>query len=88
MFDPRNLAPDLFADARRFDVPEESIRRLIAAVVGRGILDPSVWAREYQIPRGFATRALPDAAARSERSVTSARDGFQKLLSGRMMACH
>ena len=41
MFDPRNLAPEIFArGARAFDVPEESIRRLIAAVVGRGILDP------------------------------------------------
>ncbi len=52
MFDPRNLAPEVFArGARALDVPEESIRGLIAAVVGRGILDPSIWARDYQIPR-------------------------------------
>ena len=82
VFDPRNLAPEVFAQgARAFDVPEESIRRLIAAVVGRGIHDPSLWARDYQIPRRLR-EAIPTPMPRlvRERSVTSKVDGFQKLL--------
>jgi 23S rRNA (adenine2503-C2)-methyltransferase len=82
VFDPRNLAPDVFARrARALDVPEESIRGLIAAVVGRGILEPSIWARNYQTPRRLR-EAVPTPMPRllCERSVTSPVDGFQKLL--------
>jgi 23S rRNA (adenine2503-C2)-methyltransferase len=82
VFDPRNLAPEVFArGARALDVPDESIRGLIAAVVGRGILDPSIWAREYQLPRRLRD-AVPTPMPRLslERSVTSPVDGFQKLL--------
>ena len=32
-------------------VHELSIRGLIAAVVGRGIHDPAIWGREFQVPR-------------------------------------
>ena len=62
-------------------MPEESIRGLIAAVVGRGILDPSIWARDYQTPRRLRD-AVPSPMPRlvCERSVTSPVDGFQKLL--------
>ena len=61
--------------------PSESIRGLIAAVVGRGIHDPSIWARDYQIPRRLRD-AIPSPMPRlvCERSVTSPVDGFQKLL--------
>jgi 23S rRNA (adenine2503-C2)-methyltransferase len=82
VFDPRNLAPEVFArGARSLDVPEKSIRSLIAAVVGRGILDPGIWAREYQLPRRLRD-AVPTPMPRLsfERSVTSPVDGFQKLL--------
>jgi 23S rRNA (adenine2503-C2)-methyltransferase len=82
LFDPRDLAPEIFArGARELDVPEESIRRLMAAVVGRGIYDPLIWARDYQIPRRLRD-AIPTPMPRlvRERSVTSNIDGFQKLL--------
>ena len=82
MFDPRNLAPEVFAEgARALAVPEELIRRLIAAVVGRGILDPSIWGRDFQIPRRLR-EAIPTPMPRlvCERSVSSGVDGFQKLL--------
>jgi 23S rRNA (adenine2503-C2)-methyltransferase len=82
VFDPRNLAPEVFArGARALDVPEESIRGLIAAVVGRGILDPSIWARDYQLPRRLRDAVpMPMPRLTCERSVTSPVDGFQKLL--------
>jgi len=82
VFDPRNLAPGEFArGARALDVPEESIRKLTAAVVGRGIHEPAVWARDYQIPRRLR-EAIQSPMPRLilERSVTSPIDGFQKLL--------
>jgi 23S rRNA (adenine2503-C2)-methyltransferase len=76
------MSPEAFAQgARAYDVPEESIRRLIAAVVGRGIHDPSLWARDYQIPRRLR-EAIPTPMPRlfCERTVTSSVDGFQKVL--------
>ena len=50
-------------------------------MVGRGILDPSIWARDYQIPRRLRD-AIPAPLPRlsCERLVTSPVDGFQKLL--------
>ena len=82
MFDPRDLAPDEFArGARALDVPEESIRKLIAAVVGRGIHEPATWAKDYQIPRRLR-EAIESPMRRllRERLVSSPIDGFQKLL--------
>ncbi len=52
MLDPRDLAPDVFAArARELGAHDLSIRRLIAAVVGRGIHDPVIWGRDFQVPR-------------------------------------
>jgi 23S rRNA (adenine2503-C2)-methyltransferase len=82
VFDPRDLAPDEFArGARALDVPEESIRKLIAAVVGRGIYEPATWAKDYQIPRRLR-EAIESPMRRllRERLVSSPIDGFQKLL--------
>jgi 23S rRNA (adenine2503-C2)-methyltransferase len=80
--DPRDMAPELFAArARETGASEDSIRRLTSVVVGRGIHDPAVWGRNYQIPRPLRDLIhfpLPRLAL--ERSVTSAVDGFQKLL--------
>lgn len=82
VLDPRNLAPEVFArEVRELEVPEESIRGLIAAVVGRGILDPLVWAREYQLPRRLRDAVVrPMPRLTCERSITSPVDAFQKLL--------
>jgi 23S rRNA (adenine2503-C2)-methyltransferase len=82
MLDPRDSVPDTFqANAVGLGVHDLSIRRLIGAVVGRGIHDPMIWGREFQV-----SKRLQDAIARPlprlllERSVTSPVDGFQKLL--------
>jgi 23S rRNA (adenine2503-C2)-methyltransferase len=62
-------------------VQDLSIRRLLSAVIGRGIHDPMVWGREFQVPRRLRD-AIPDPLPRLalERSVASPIDGFQKLL--------
>ena len=82
MLDPRDLAPDAFA-ARALDLGahELSIRKLIAACVGRGIHDPAVWGREFQVPRRLRESIVfPLPRLELERSITSPVDGFQKLL--------
>jgi 23S rRNA (adenine2503-C2)-methyltransferase len=82
VLDPRDLAPDVFAlRLRHLGAPDVSIRRLIAACVGRGIHDPTIWGRDFQVPQRLRDAIffpLPRLAL--ERSVTSAIDGFQKLL--------
>ncbi len=82
MLDPRNLAPEEFAArARETGASDASIRRLMAAVIGRGILDPWTWGRDHQIPRRLRDLIVdPLPRLGIERSVTSAVDGFQKLL--------
>ena len=82
MLDPRDLAPDVFASrALYLGAHERSIRRLIAACVGRGIHDPAVWGRDFQVPRRLRESIVfPLPRLELERSVTSPVDGFQKLL--------
>jgi 23S rRNA (adenine2503-C2)-methyltransferase len=82
VLDPRDLAPDVFtARARELGAHDLSIRRLIAASVGRGILDPIVWGRDFQVP-GRLRQAIvfPLPRLTLERESTSAVDGFKKLL--------
>ena len=82
MLDPRNLPPHLFATrAGELQVEERSVRRLVVAVVGRGVFDPLVWGRQFQVPRKLqecVANPLPRLSL--EHSVTSSVDGFQKLL--------
>jgi 23S rRNA (adenine2503-C2)-methyltransferase len=82
VLDPRDLAPDVFASrALYLGAHERSIRRLIAACVGRGIHDPAVWGRDFQVPRRLRESIVfPLPRLELERSVTSPVDGFQKLL--------
>jgi len=82
VFDPRDLAPLVFAArARELGAQELSIRRLVAATVGRGIHDPAIWGRDFQVPRRLR-EAIPFPLPRLvlEQSVTSPIDAFQKLL--------
>src|SRR5450755_1948675 len=82
MLDPRDSAPDTFqASAGSLGVQDLSIRRLIGAVVGRGIHDPMVWGRDFQVPRRLR-EAIRDPLPRLAlvRSVASQIDGFQKIL--------
>ncbi len=82
MLDPRDGPPsDFQARARSLGANDLSIRRLLSAVVGRGIHDPMIWGRDFQVPhrlRDAIRNPLPRLTL--ERSVTSAIDGFQKLL--------
>jgi 23S rRNA (adenine2503-C2)-methyltransferase len=82
VLDPRDLSPDAFqARARALGVHDLSIRRLLSAVVGRGIHDGAIWGRCYQVPRRLR-EAIRDPLPRLtlERRDTSEVDGFQKLL--------
>ena len=82
MLDPRDLAPPVFLDrGRALGVRDESLRRLSAAIVGRGELERSAWVRDCQAPRRLLDQ-IPDPLPRLTlaRSTTSPVDGFEKLL--------
>ncbi len=82
MLDPRDMAPDAFqAHARALGAHDLSIRRLLSALVGRGIHDSVIWGQRFQVPRRLRDairNPLPRLAL--ERRQTSEVDGFQKLL--------
>ena len=82
MLDPRDgFITDFQTEARSLGVHDLSVRRLFAALVGRGIHDPEIWGREFQVPRRLR-EAIRNPLPRLdiERSITSAVDGFQKIL--------
>jgi 23S rRNA (adenine2503-C2)-methyltransferase len=80
--DPRDSDPDKFsALARATGAEDRSIRRLVVATVGRGIDDPLIWGRDFQVPRRLRECIVfPLPRLKLERSITSPVDGFQKLL--------
>lgn len=79
--DPRDQAPDAFlAWARQREASDESARRALAAVIGRGVLDPARWGREFQVPRRLTDCWKPLPRLEMVRSVESPLDRFQKLL--------
>ncbi len=82
MLDPRDLDPlEFLTRGRALGVRDESLRRLCAAVVGRGEQDRAGWVRDCQAPRRLLQQiADPLPRLRLARSTTSPRDGFQKLL--------
>ncbi len=79
--DPRDQPPEAFLDwGRRIGVSDEASRRLLAALLGRGVHDRASWGREHQVPKRMSD-LLPDLPRlRREKSVISPRDGFQKIL--------
>jgi 23S rRNA (adenine2503-C2)-methyltransferase len=79
--DPRDQEPDVLLDwARGLGVADLAVRRLLAAILGQGVHDPATWGRAHQVPRRLSDRFAPLPRLRLERSITSPRDGFQKLL--------
>jgi 23S rRNA (adenine2503-C2)-methyltransferase len=82
VIDPRDASPEVFAaQVRPLGVPDYAIRRLLAAVVGRAVHDPALWARDYQLPRRLRESVLfPLPRLALEDLSTSPIDGFQKLL--------
>ena len=82
VLDPRDISPSDFQVTRRsLGAHDLSIRRLLSAVVGRGIHDPVVWGRDFQVPRRLRD-AIRNPLPRLTWSNRSPRaiDGFQKLL--------
>jgi 23S rRNA (adenine2503-C2)-methyltransferase len=82
VLDPRNLAPEVFAArVRAIGGSDLSIRRLVVATVARGIHDPAIWGRDFQVPRRLRDAiASPLPRLTLEQTATSPIDGFQKLL--------
>lgn len=82
VLDPRDMTPGAFqARARALGAHDLSIRRLLSAVVGRGIHDRAAWGAHFQVPRRLS-EAIPNPLPRLilERVDTSEVDAFQKLL--------
>jgi 23S rRNA (adenine2503-C2)-methyltransferase len=80
VIDPRDLAPEVFGKvAETRGAGPEIVRRLLAAIVSRGILDPAVWKSKLQIPKRLISDvgSLPRLAL--DESVVSPLDRFQKL---------
>jgi 23S rRNA (adenine2503-C2)-methyltransferase len=80
VFDPRDHALETtWERARQLGANDLAVRRLLTAILGRGIDDPAVWGRSYQVPRrlGEAIGRLPRLVL--DRVATSPRDGFEKL---------
>lgn len=57
-----------------------AVRRLLAALLSKGIHDPRRWGAEHQVPKRLSEgiRTLPRLTL--ETRLTSERDGFQKLM--------
>ena len=82
VLDPRDMTPLAFQDrARALGAHDLSIRRLLSAVIGRGIHDRAEWGRHFQVPLRLR-EAIRDPMPRlvRENLATSSVDGFQKLL--------
>jgi 23S rRNA (adenine2503-C2)-methyltransferase len=82
VLDPRDLPPDVLAAwAPTIGVDDAAVRRLVSAVVGRGIDDPRVWGSHFQVPRRLRDAIRnPLPRLKLEHSVTSPVDSFEKLL--------
>ena len=80
MLDPRDLHPEtLKARANQLGANDLAARRLLSAVLGRGIHDPVEWGRHFQVPRALSDAIGELPRLRLDGVVTSARDGFEKL---------
>src|SRR4051794_15069665 len=80
VFDPRDHAPGAtLALAREVGANDLAARRLLTAILGRGIHDPSSWGRSFQVPRRLSDPIGPLPRLALDRVVTSSLDGFQKL---------
>ena len=80
VIDPRNSSPAVFESlALAYGTRPETTRRLLSAILIRGIHDPAVWGRDYQVPKRLleAVGRLP--RLEMQASMVSPTDGFQKL---------
>src|SRR4051794_19383985 len=80
VFDPRDHAPGAtLALAREVGANDLAARRLLTAILGRGIHDPTTWGRSFQVPRRLSDPIGPLPRLALDRVATSSLDGFQKL---------
>ena len=81
LIDPRDRSPEvLLAWAEGVGIEPIAVRRLLSAVLTRGVMDRRRWGAEHHVPRRLSDRVGPLRRLTLEKSVVSARDGFQKLL--------
>ncbi|MDB5349634.1 MAG: putative Fe-S-cluster redox enzyme [Planctomycetota bacterium] len=81
VIDPRDQTPEsLLSWAETIGVEAVSVRRLLSALLTRGIHDPAEWGHRFHVPRRMTDRFRMMPRLHLEKSVTSSRDGFQKLL--------
>jgi 23S rRNA (adenine2503-C2)-methyltransferase len=80
MTDPRDQSPEaLLAYAASLGVRDQAVRRLLTAVLGRGVYDRGEWGRSFQVPHKLTAAMENLPRLRLDKVVTSATDGFQKL---------
>jgi 23S rRNA (adenine2503-C2)-methyltransferase len=80
VWDPRDQPPEAFATrAQALGVDPRAVRRLLTAIVDRGIHDRTTWGRDFQVPRRLTDLVGDLPRLVLDRVVTSATDGFQKL---------
>jgi 23S rRNA (adenine2503-C2)-methyltransferase len=80
VWDPRDQPPDAsLAFASGLGVDPRAVRRLLTAVVGRGIHDRAAWGRDFQVPKRLSHLIGELPRLTLDRVVTSPLDGFQKL---------
>jgi 23S rRNA (adenine2503-C2)-methyltransferase len=80
VFDPRDHALSAtWTVARQTGANDLAVRRLLTAILGRGIDDPAIWGRSFQVPRRLGDLIGPLPRLLLDRVLTSERDGFQKL---------
>lgn len=80
VIDPRDQAPEiLLAGAERLGVPPLAVRRLLSALIGRGVHDQAAWGRNHGVPRRLTDHIPTLPRLTLEQSLVSTVDGFQKL---------
>ncbi len=80
MWDPRDQSPDAFtALAEGLRVEPRAARRLLTAVIDRGIHDRTSLGRRFQVPRRLTDLVGDLPRLTLDRVVASKADGFQKL---------
>lgn len=79
--DPRSVSPQTFlSEGTRFGFTKSNLRPLLGAVIGRGVTDPLLWAKEGLITKRLGEQLEPLPHLHLENILTSPIDGFQKII--------
>jgi 23S rRNA (adenine2503-C2)-methyltransferase len=78
--DPRDQSPSALQQRlASLEIAPETVRRLLSAILARGIHDPVAWAGRFQVPRRLVDAIGPLPRLGLDASIVSPTDGFQKL---------